>query len=51
VAFTMGVLTELEEHGADQGGGVDLAQAEAQAGPGVPLHITFPDGKAATALP
>jgi hypothetical protein len=51
VAFTMGVLTELEEHGADLGGGVDLAQAEAQAVAGVPLHITFPEGKAATALP
>ncbi len=50
-AFAMGVLTELEEHGADLGGGVDLIPAVFAATAGVPLHLTFPEGKAATALP
>lgn len=46
VAFTIGVLTELEEHGADLGTGVALEQAAADATPGLPLHITFPGGTA-----
>jgi hypothetical protein len=53
VAFAMGVLTELEEHGADLGahGRVDLGQAAREATAGVPLHLTFPAGKAAPLLP
>ena len=51
VAFTMGMLTELEEHGADLGGGVDLIPAAFAATAGVPLHITFAEGKAAPAVP
>lgn len=50
VAFAMGVLTELEEHGADLGGGIDLSQAASHATAGLPLHITFPGGKAATSV-
>jgi hypothetical protein len=46
VAFAMGVLTELEEHGADLGAGVGLEQAASQATAGVPLHLTFPQGTA-----
>ena len=51
VTFAMGVLTELEEHGADLGGGVDLIPAAFAATAGVPLHITFAEGKAAPAVP
>ena len=47
VAFAMGMLTELEEHGADLGAAADLSQAASQATAGLPLHITFPGGKAA----
>ena len=50
VAFAMGMLTELEEYGADLGAQVDLAQAAPAATAGVPLHITFPGGKAAPAM-
>lgn len=53
VAFAMGVLTELEEHDADLAAHdrVDLSQAAAQATAGLPLHITFPQGKAAPRVP
>lgn len=53
VAFAMGVLTELEEHDADLGARnqVDLSQAAAQATAGVPLHLTFREGKAAPLAP
>lgn len=51
VAFAMGVLTELEEHGADLGGAVDLIPAAFAATAGVPLHITFAEAKAAPAVP
>jgi hypothetical protein len=53
VAFTMGVLTELEEHDADLAAHdrVDLGQAAAQATAGLPLHITFSQGKAAPLVP
>jgi hypothetical protein len=53
VAFTMGVLTELEEHDADLGARqrVDLTRAAGQATAGVPLHLTFPGGKAAPPAP
>ena len=50
VAFAMGVLTELEEHGADLGAGADLGQAASEATAGLPLHITFPGGKAAPSM-
>jgi hypothetical protein len=50
VAFAMGMLTELEEYGADLGAEVDLGQAAPAATAGVPLHITFPGGKAAPAM-
>jgi hypothetical protein len=48
----MGVLTELEEHGADLGahGRVDLSQAAGGAVAGIPLHLTFADGRAADPL-
>ncbi|SRR6266536_268775 len=44
VLFTMGVLTELEEHGADLGARdrVDLDTAARDATLGIPLHATFP---------
>jgi len=43
VAFVMGMLTELEEHGADLGAGqpVDLDTAAASATVGVPAGVTF----------
>ena len=50
VAFAMGMLTELEEYGADLGAQVDLGQAALEATAGVPLHVTFPGGKAAPAM-
>ena len=50
VAFAMGMLTELEEYGADLGAQVDLGQAAPAATAGVPLHITFPGGKAPPAM-
>jgi len=48
-AFAMGVLTELEEHGADLGahGRVDLNQATDVAVAGIPLHLTFAADRAA----
>jgi hypothetical protein len=54
VAFAMGVLTELEEHGADLGARdwVDLNQAAGEATAGLPLHLPFPaDGDAAPLVP
>jgi hypothetical protein len=44
VVFTMSMLTELEEHGADVGARdrVDLNAAARDATPGFPLHATFP---------
>lgn len=49
VAFAMSVLAEMEEHDADLGAGlrVDLCAAAAEATAGIPLHLTFPGGKAA----
>ena len=49
VAFAMGVLTELEEHGADLAarGWVDLSRATDGAAAGVPLHLTFAADRAA----
>jgi hypothetical protein len=44
VAFAMGMLTELEEHGADLGARVDLGLVASEATAGLPLHITFPSG-------
>lgn len=43
VAFAMGMLTELEEHGADLGAGqrADLDTAAATATAGVPAGVTF----------
>lgn len=53
VAFTMGVLTELEEHDADLDarGRVDLNQDAAEATASIPLHLTFRDGKATPMMP
>jgi hypothetical protein len=43
VAFAMGILTELEEHGADLAAGhrVDLDDAVVTAAAGIPAGITF----------
>ena len=43
VAFAMGMLTELEEHGADLGAGqrVDLDDAAVPATAGIPAGVTF----------
>jgi hypothetical protein len=43
VAFAMGMLTELEEHGADLGAGqrVDLDDAAVTATAGIPAGVTF----------
>ena len=43
VVFAMGMLTELEEHGADLGAGqrADLDTAAATATAGVPAGVTF----------
>lgn len=48
VAFAMGVLTELEEHAPDLGAGnrIDLSRAAGEATAGLPLHLTFPAGRA-----
>jgi hypothetical protein len=53
VAFTMGVLTELEEHDADLGGHqrVDLTRAAGQVTAGIPLHLTFPAARPRLGLP
>jgi hypothetical protein len=48
----MGVLTELEEHGADLGahGRIDLNQAASGAVAGIPLHLTFATDRAAVPM-
>ena len=52
VAFAMGVLTELEEHGADLSARdrVDLNRAAGEATAGLPLHLTFPADRAGAPL-
>lgn len=53
VAFAMSVLTELEEHDADLGSGgrVDLSKAAMETTAGIPLHLTFPEGRATPLAP